>query len=244
MKSSELNKKVQILLQLQDNEIEAASVSSRVEDLPARVELLAARLEQHKNRIGETEARVAELQKTYRQQEAEAQTIQAQIEKSNEKLKTVKTNKEYQAGLQEIEDLNQLQSGIEDKMLENLEAIDEAESAVASERDNFAAFSRQTEQEKAQVETESVEMQQKLKQLQQERAQLVAAIDPDLIEKYEQTKQYTGAVAVAAVKDAVCQGCHMNIPPQMYNELQRFDRLLVCPHCERIIYPQGVQNEE
>ncbi|MEE9535799.1 MAG: C4-type zinc ribbon domain-containing protein, partial [Desulfobacterales bacterium] len=36
---------------------------------------------------------------------------------------------------------------------------------------------------------------------------------------------------------AVCQGCNVNIPPQLYNELQRFDTLMFCPHCQRIIYP-------
>jgi uncharacterized protein len=28
----------------------------------------------------------------------------------------------------------------------------------------------------------------------------------------------------------------MNIPPQMYNELQRSDILMFCPHCQRIVY--------
>ncbi len=45
---------------------------------------------------------------------------------------------------------------------------------------------------------------------------------------------------VQGVTDAVCQGCHMNIPPQMYNELQREDSLKMCPSCERIIYWQRI----
>jgi len=28
----------------------------------------------------------------------------------------------------------------------------------------------------------------------------------------------------------------MNIPPQMYNELQRYDSLKLCPFCNRILY--------
>jgi NAD-dependent SIR2 family protein deacetylase len=30
---------------------------------------------------------------------------------------------------------------------------------------------------------------------------------------------------------SVCNGCHMNIPPQMYNEVQRSEALLSCPNC-------------
>lgn len=239
MSRSNLAEKVDGLLKLQENEKETASIRSSLTDVPRRLSLLNMRLEEFKTRMAETETRMTELQKAYREHEAETQSIQAKIEKSNEKLKTVKTNKEYQAGLQEIEDLNRLQSDVEDKMLECLEAIDEAEAVAASERESVDAFSRQMQEEKIQVERESARMEQKLEQLLSLREQIVAAIDSDLLRKYEQTKEYTGATAVAAVKSSICQGCNMNIPPQMYNELQRFDRLLVCPHCERIIYPYG-----
>jgi len=34
----------------------------------------------------------------------------------------------------------------------------------------------------------------------------------------------------------VCSGCNVNLPPQMYNEIQRFDRIRFCPNCQRIVY--------
>jgi len=43
-------------------------------------------------------------------------------------------------------------------------------------------------------------------------------------------------IAIVPVFATVCRGCNVNIPPQMYNELQRVDRLKNCPNCERIIY--------
>ena len=49
-------------------------------------------------------------------------------------------------------------------------------------------------------------------------------------------------MAIVDVKMQVCQGCNMNIPPQMYNELQRGISLKYCPSCERIIYWQD-ENE-
>ena len=244
MSKSNLAEQVDDLLKLQENEMETASIRASLADVPHRLSLLSTQLEEFKTRIAESSTRISDLQKAYREHEAETQSIQAQIEKSNEKLKTVKTNKEYQAGLQEIEDLDRLQSGVEDKMLECLEAIDEAEAAAASERESVDEFSRQMETEKAQVERESAEMEQKLEKLLVQRDTIVTAIGSDLLKKYEQTKEYTGAIAVAAVKSSICQGCNMNIPPQMYNELQRFDRLLVCPHCERIIYPHGRLEDE
>jgi predicted nucleic acid-binding Zn-ribbon protein len=45
-----------------------------------------------------------------------------------------------------------------------------------------------------------------------------------------------GGIAISQVVNATCSGCNMNIPPQMYNELQKRDSLKFCPNCERIIY--------
>ena len=36
--------------------------------------------------------------------------------------------------------------------------------------------------------------------------------------------------------NGTCQGCNMNIPPQLYNILQRGDAIELCPNCNRIIY--------
>ena len=36
----------------------------------------------------------------------------------------------------------------------------------------------------------------------------------------------------------------MNIPPQMYNELQRTLELMTCPFCSRIIYWDSERNAE
>jgi predicted nucleic acid-binding Zn-ribbon protein len=43
-------------------------------------------------------------------------------------------------------------------------------------------------------------------------------------------------LAVVSVWKEVCNGCHMNLPPQLYIELQKSFELHSCPNCNRIIY--------
>ena len=43
-------------------------------------------------------------------------------------------------------------------------------------------------------------------------------------------------LAVAPVQNGTCQGCNMNIPPQLFNQLQRGDSIELCATCNRIIY--------
>jgi hypothetical protein len=56
------------------------------------------------------------------------------------------------------------------------------------------------------------------------------------MQKFNTVKGLTRGTGIAPVLDSICLGCNMNIPPQMYNELQRFDSIKFCPHCQRIIY--------
>jgi len=60
-----------------------------------------------------------------------------------------------------------------------------------------------------------------------------------LLEKYERIRNRNGGIGVVSVWKAVCNGCHMNIPPQLYNELQKSSELMICPNCNRIIYYQN-----
>jgi predicted nucleic acid-binding Zn-ribbon protein len=43
-------------------------------------------------------------------------------------------------------------------------------------------------------------------------------------------------LAMVPVKNGTCQGCNMNIPPQLFNTLQRGNSIEVCGNCNRIIY--------
>jgi predicted nucleic acid-binding Zn-ribbon protein len=235
--ASDIKEKVDILLKLQKIELETASVQSLFDDQPRQLSQLETRLDDFKNNIAEAEARLKQLQQSYRSHESDAQIYQSRIEKSNEKLKLVKTNKEYQSFLMEIDELKELQSQIEDKMLEHLVEIDEAEAQIATKQEEFKRLSSETKSEQDKIRDESEKHRKRLARLGIKREEIVAGIEPGLLQTYNTVKKNVGGIAIAIVKDAICQGCNVNIPPQMFNELQRFDKLFYCPHCQRIVYP-------
>jgi len=41
---------------------------------------------------------------------------------------------------------------------------------------------------------------------------------------------------VVAVSSAICQACYMNIPPQLWNDVLRNERVNLCPSCQRILF--------
>lgn len=180
------------------------------------------------------------IKKQYRSDENEIKVIDTQISKSQEKLRAVKTNKEYQSTLKEIDEYKLKSSRIEDQMLDFLERIEAAEVQVATQKADLADIRGRIRSKQKEILQKAEQQRNELELLEKERHQIWENISAKLQALYLRVKQQGHGVAVAAISDAVCQVCRMNIPPQLYNELQRFDELRMCPNCQRIIYPQAL----
>jgi predicted nucleic acid-binding Zn-ribbon protein len=180
---------------------------------------------------------ISKLNKEYRTYESDAQMNLGKIQKSREKLRSVKTNKEYQSSLKEIEDIKLKNSRIEDEMLEFLEQIESAEKNLNGRKQRYSQIVDDTDLEKDSIKQDAEQFKQKLAQLESDRNAVMDALDSTILDIFYRVKaKQSDAVAIAEVKDAVCQGCNLNIPPQMYIELQHRNSLKNCPSCERIIY--------
>ena len=68
-------------------------------------------------------------------------------------------------------------------------------------------------------------------------------MDEELRRRYEMILQRRGGVAVVAVRDGTCQGCRMRVPPQLYNQIQRNDQIILCPSCQRMLHWQPEERE-
>lgn len=236
---SELRKKFDVLLKLQKIEMETAEIEAGLKRLPDELAALDEKNREKEKVLSDASVQLNALQQTYRALELEAKSVQSQIAKSEDKLGSVKTNKEYQSSLKEIDDLAASLSAIEDRMIDCLEKIDELESTVKEKKDELQRTARALEKEKTEVLQAADVMRQQIATLVEERGQVVSDIDIALMNTYNNVKENIGNFAIAVVKDAVCLGCHVNLPPQMFNELLRFDKIFYCPHCERLIYPQS-----
>jgi hypothetical protein len=79
-------------------------------------------------------------------------------------------------------------------------------------------------------------VEEELRAAQDERTALTTGINTFLLQEYERIFARRGGVAIVALANETCQGCHMHLPPQMCLELQRHPRLTFCPHCQRILF--------
>lgn len=159
------------------------------------------------------------------------------IKRSQDRLNSIKNNREYQALQKEIEELKRTNSATEERMIDLLNQIDDHENKTAVMKTELEQVENDIVREQQLVGAESETVEAKLQELDQERQKLSSRIEADVLKLFQKVQSsQTRGNAVVPVQDAVCHGCYVNIPPQMYNELQRCDQLRMCPNCQRIIY--------
>ncbi len=232
-----MKEQIKVLVKLQHLDTETVRIKSTLNDVSKKLENLDSSLKEIEQTIKDQESVLNELTKEYRDYESEVKMNLAKNKNSQEKLRSVKTNKEYQSLLKEIEAVKSKNSSIEDKMIECLDRMDETEEIIAKKRDEYLQFSDRIKSEKENIEHEAGINKKKLDELDMDRKNVSGLIDSQLFKKYLVIReQQQGGLAVVPVKDAVCRGCNVNLPPQLYNELFRYDSLKFCPNCHRVIY--------
>lgn len=231
-----MKEKIVVLIDLQALETEVARVESALQKIPGTLDALDAGFTELRTALSEKTAFVSELKKGYRAKESDVEMNLSRIKKSRERMDSVKTNKEYQSLLKEIQDLEEKNSLVEDEMIAGLELIEDGEKAVLRLKDEMARMERTVAEQKTIVAQKAAALEQRRAELCQQLEVQTLAVDAEILKTYNRVKLRVGAIGIVPVNKAVCKGCHLTIPPQMYNELHRQDSLKFCPHCHRMIY--------
>jgi predicted nucleic acid-binding Zn-ribbon protein len=240
---NDIREQISVLVEVQDVDMEINKADKQIQALEKEVGALDHAAGEYEDRVAAEKTVLEDLKKNYRELESESKINAERIVKSNEKLRAVKTNKEYQSTLKEIEDIRKKNSGIEDRMLEQLDAIEAAESSVKAKEADLADFLRQCEDKKSALGDRAQRQRQAVETLNEKKRHVSARVDPQWIAVLDDVKKKVRGLAVVPVERSICMGCHMNIPPQLFNELQRFDEIRHCPHCHRIIYWKEQESE-
>ncbi|MBW2158030.1 MAG: hypothetical protein JRG87_15515 [Deltaproteobacteria bacterium] len=232
-----MREQIEDLVKLQQIETETVRIKSALNDVSKMLDDLDSGVKIFEQTIETQERIINELKKQYRDHESDIQLNLEKEQKIQAKLRSVKNNKEYQALLKEIEDVRRKNSEIEDEMIDFLDRMDITEKIITTKKDEYINIFEDAKSEKESIKQNAEARKKRLAELDMEGAEVSRLIDPELLKRYLIIKEQSpGGLAVVLVKDAVCHGCNVNIPPQLYNELFRCDSLRFCPNCQRIIY--------
>lgn len=185
----------------------------------------------------ETEKQVIEeLEKERRKKEKELEAEKDKIKKFESRLYEVKTNKEYQALLKEIETAKQGNDKTEEEIIVLMEKIEELRKDHEAASKLLVEREKEAKTEKARLQKELSSVDRTISDLRKQKEGLLALVSPNVRSTYEVLIERRGGVAVVNVRNGLCLGCFVNIPPQLFIEVMKNSRLILCPSCNRILY--------
>ncbi len=224
------------LIDVQEIDKVIQEVTQGLARLPEELKAGEAALEELKAAHAAGVQEQEDLKAQRRDTEMELADMEAGIKTSRQRLMEIKSNIEYKAMLKEIAFKEDQRDQRETRLLEIMDLM-EAQNRIIAEQvqqmeEQEAVLTRQRQAVAAQV----AELQKELAELEEKRKKVRKAVPAALMKRYEFIRQRRNGSAIAPVHEGVCLGCHMNILPQQFIDLQKGLEILQCPHCQRILY--------
>ncbi len=231
-----MNADLERLIALQRVDTFAETARRRIAEHPALVQALDAKLSDANDDLASARQRLADSQAARRAVEKDLAMIQSRLSKYKDQLMEVKTNKEYQAMLKEIEVAQNEVRNLEDKILERMLEADDLAAGVKTAEARLATDKKAVEADRKALEEETTKLEAELASVAGERQAIVAALPPALLSTYDTLARGRKGLAVVEARAGLCTACHVRLRPQRYNELRSNQSIITCESCQRILY--------
>lgn len=152
------------------------------------------------------------------------------------RLPQIKTQREYLAVLKEVDMAKKQIKELNDQMVAKDREL-EALTADKNEKDvELATLDEQTAARRAEIAAAAAELDAGLADHGRQREGLTERLPAALRKRYDMLLERRGGLAVVEARDGACLGCHMHLPPQLFNRLYVAKDVQSCPHCSRLLF--------
>ena len=235
---------VKVLIDLQQVLTRARSVEAEKNRVPLEVADLKSLFEERETKFLATRQEFEQVQRERREKERELEEERDKVEKAKAKLMSIKTNKEYYAMLKEIETTKRTNAAREEELLAILSRQEELEKRLSELQAEVEEVGGRYRERMVDIEARMSRFDKDISALLAKKTEIASRIDASLSRRFEMIFERRNGIAIVPARDHSCTGCHMNIAPQLFNLLQRDDRLYSCPNCNRILYFEGNAAEQ
>ena len=185
----------------------------------------------------------SELVDKKQQLDGDVANWEGKINRHEERLKSISNDKQLKAVNKEKNTATKKKVEIGREIASMDRLLEAKEAELDSVRVKLQEKMDEHETLDLEINDKSGEWTKRLEEKRSEREEFAEKISPDILRKYELIRQKRQGIGIVLASNDTCQGCHMNIPPQLYIQLIQgtSDELIVCPHCHRILFHNSEQ---
>ena len=231
---------------LQEVDCEIMALINQRDEIPQKIEKLLIEVRQHEKGLNEQQQKKDEIEKEKRELEGRLEDELEKLRKAQTFQHEVKNQKEYEALLREIEGYKRTKNYYEDEIIRSLELYEELKKSIKKIEEECATSREAVSQQEKELQKKMADLTSKVDDMNRNRDAMIQGIAKQWLRKYNTIRERREGIAVVAADDGVCMGCNINLPPQLFNILQRMDSIELCPTCQRILIYQepSVQEDE
>lgn len=234
-----MREELELLWELQKIDLDLKAIEEDRNRFPKEIKKLDEKQKSEQERIHKEREKLESLEKERRQKEKHLIGEQDKIKRSEGRMAEVKTNKEYQALLTEIETFKEAVGRVEEEILLVMDEIEEVKKQLSKREKEITATLERVEAEKREIEEKMNRGEALWKEKLERKESLSKQVESNLFKLYNMLKEKRQGIGMVHVRNETCQGCYVNVPPQMFIEVQKNNSLIRCPNCNRILYWDG-----
>jgi len=230
-----LKKKLELLEELQDVDQQIDSLKATQGGLQAEMSGINQGVDSAREDVAVVEGNLALREAEKKELEATHAAELENITRSETNMKEIKTNKEFQAVGREITAARKQVTDIEELLLQKIGQIDELTAELATKKSRLEELVENSSQHVAAKQAEIDKIQSEIDADVVRRESVVKGIPASLVKRFTILREQRRGQALAIARDGYCVGCNMQLPPQLYNSLYKYEEIMTCPHCQRIL---------
>ena len=232
---SSIRDQIAYLEELSSVDIDIRRIEDQLGKQRSSLEGMRSEVKELETRLKADRETFAQMEKTRSELSVELRQMSQQIERSREKLQRSRNERESNAAQREIEELRKLHRDREEEIERLSNATDAAKKSIETTETKHRGITAEVEgtAEGTTKQLGDLEVQRAARMA--EREVIVKKLPVVLYRRYESIRTRRPN-AIAATHDGTCLGCHLTIPPMMFQTMMRQAAFEQCPSCRRILY--------
>jgi uncharacterized protein len=227
---------IEQLLIIQDRDQKIKAHQLELISVPLERQRVEQTLKNRTEAFDQLKLRGREIEVRRKKLELDANTRRDTIAKYKTQQSQTRKNEEFQAIGQSIARLEQEIEQIEDEEIVLMEQGEAASRETQQSEAELKTSRTQAEQQLAALSKKQEALEQRLRETAAEREGLAAAIDPDLLSRYQRLFTSKNGTPIVPVEHEVCMGCHMKNTTTTVHKAKLGREIVYCEQCGRILY--------
>lgn len=227
---------IEILLKLQTIDYDLGELERSKEYLPDMMNTLTKEIEEIEGKLKDHRQSLEKARADQGNLDLEIKSKEADLKKYQEQMMAIKTNKEYDALVSEIDTIKTSISSAETSLLETMEQLGSLEKEIAVLEEKLTQVKENNTRQLGILQEKIDSIGEKVSAKEAVRSEAMAMISKSTLATYERVRRGKGGPVVVVVRKRACGSCHKSLTAKKIQEIKRRDNLNTCESCGCLLY--------